>query len=292
MYMYRSRSTCLYACVACLIVALVAFIMIRMYYAQKEAGLSPSDKLISNMHLTFDDEFTSFSPYVDATGSSTCAANGSGIWQTLYYNCTRTTASNLEAETYTDNSFSISDGVLAIKAATSTAGYTSGIITTEHSFSQTYGYFEIRAKLPAGRGLWPAFWLLPIDMSWPPEIDAMEAFGDTNPVKGEGGRTMIHYASHFSPNNTVCGDWHDTGTDVTADFHTYGVDWEPDLITYYFDGKPYATCPANADANKPMYMLVNLAVGGAGSWPGAPDATNAWPAFLQVDYVRAYAKNL
>jgi len=90
----------------------------------------------------------------------------------------------------------------------------------------------------------------------------------------------------------VCGDWHDTGTDVTADFHTYGVDWEPDLITYYFDGKPYATCPANADANKPMYMLVNLAVGGAGSWPGTPDATNAWPAFLQVDYVRAYAKNL
>jgi beta-glucanase (GH16 family) len=253
----------------------------------------PSEKLIEGMHMTFDDEFTTFSQYLDANGKVTCDPGGSGIWQTMYYNCTRTTASNNEAEVYDASSTSVTDGVLTI-AATPKPGqplpYTSGIITTQYSFSQTYGYFEIRAQLPAGSGLWPAFWLLPLDKTWPPEIDAMEAFGDTNPANGEGSRTQIHYASHTPPDNQICGNWFDTKVDVTAGFHTYGVDWEPDGITYYFDGTPYATCPPNPAANKPFYMLINLAVGGTGSWPGVPNAANIWPAQLKVDYVRAYQK--
>jgi beta-glucanase (GH16 family) len=193
-----------------------------------------------------------------------------------------------------DNPFSTSNGVLTIKAAASSAQvlsavgawakYTSGLITTQFSFSQTYGYFEIRAKLPKGEGLWPAFWLLPKDETWPPEIDAMEAFGAPNP-QGDGGVTMIHYASHALKNGNSCGAWYNTGVDITAAFHNYGVDVEPSGITYYFDGKPYATCAPNPDVNKPMYMLVNLAVGG---WPGSPNAQTAFPASLQVQYVRAY----
>ena len=101
---------------------------------------------------------------------------------------------------------------------------------------------------------------------------------------------MIHYASHALVSAQNCGGWYNVGTDITAGFHTYGVDVEPTGITYFFDGRPYASCPGNAAADKPMYMLINLAVGGPGSWPGTPNASNVWPAVMQIDYVRAYQR--
>jgi beta-glucanase (GH16 family) len=271
------------------------------------------------MHMVFDDEFNSFSRYVDASGNITCKSGGSGIWQTVFNFCSRTEQANYESEVYEDpnaiafirkvsialasldpeNPFSVASGILTIKAIPadaqttkavgSWAKYTSGLITTQFSFSQVYGYFEIRAKLPAGRGLWPAFWLLPEDGTWPPEIDAMEAFGATS-LAGQGGAAMIHYASHSTNKAEECGAWYNTGVNITSGFHTYGVDVESTGITYYFDGKPYVTCKPNADAAKPLYMLVNLAVGSAASWPGAPDSTTVFPAYLQVDYVRAYTR--
>ncbi len=275
----------------------------------------PSDEMPRNdMRLTFNDDFNSFSRYTDGKGGISCEAGGVGTWQTVYHFCSRTIASNFENEIYIDQNFidylnsraatptaavspfSVADGILTIEARPSDepiikaagwwARYTSGLITTQFSFSQQYGYFEMRAKLPRGKGLWPAFWLLPIDKSWPPEIDAMEAFGGPN-HRGEGSLTKIHYASHEITKK--CGSWVDIGTDISQNFHRYGVLWEPDKITYYFDGKPYGTCPGNKDANQPFYMLVNLAVGGEGSWPGTPTTTNEWPAFMHVDYVRAYA---
>jgi beta-glucanase (GH16 family) len=88
--------------------------------------------------------------------------------------------------------------------------------------------------------------------------------------------------------NQNCGAWHNVGVNITQGFHTYGVDVEPTGITYFFDGSPYASCPANSAVNKPLYMIVNLAVGGVGSWPGTPNSSNVWPAYLYVDYVRAY----
>jgi beta-glucanase (GH16 family) len=269
------------------------------------------------MHLVFDDEFNSFSRYVDSKGNITCKSGGTGTWQTVFNFCSRTEQGNYEAEVYEDpnaiaylkkesiaaaendpeNPFSVNDGILSIKAIPadaqtttavgSWAKYTSGLITTQFSFSQIYGYFEIRAELPVGRGLWPAFWLLPEDGTWPPEIDAMEAFGNTN-LLGQGGPTFIHYASHSTNSAEQCGDWHNTNINITQGFHTYGVDVEPTGITYYFDGKPYMKCKTNTDAAKPLYMLINLAVGSAKSWPGAPDSSTVFPAYLQVDYVRAY----
>lgn len=279
---------------------LVLFITAGIYFYVKERQpapipvlLTPSEKLIAGMQMTFDDEFDTFNIYHDAHGNEMCGPGGVGTWQIMYYNCTRTTASNNEAQEYVSSSTVATDGILTIRAAPSQGQplpYTSGIITTQYSFSQIYGYFEIRAQMPKGAGLWPAFWLLPSDMSWPPEIDIMEAFGDTNPVNGGGGRTMIHYASHTPPDNQICGTWYDIGVDVTAGFHVYGVDWQPEGITYYFDGTPYASCPPNPASNKPFYMLINLAVGGHGSWPGVPNASNIWPAQLSIDYVRAYQK--
>jgi hypothetical protein len=144
-----------------------------------------SASLISKMNLTFDDEFNTLSLYTDSKGNTTCNSGGKGTWQTVYFFCSRTIPSNNEAEIYIDQSFlnwmnskekipvvrslpfAVNNGILtitvkptdpAIQAVAGFAKYSSGLLTTEYSFSQTYGYFEIRAKLPAGRGLWPAFW--------------------------------------------------------------------------------------------------------------------------------------
>jgi beta-glucanase (GH16 family) len=269
------------------------------------------------MVITFDEEFNSFSRYLDVNGNVTCNSGGTGRWQTVYQFCSRTSPANLEAEIYIDQNFidylnsqttlktaavspfSLNNGILTIEsnpsdqailtAAGSWAKYTSGLLTTEYSFSQLYGYFEIRAKLPVGQGLWPAFWLLPDDKSWPPEIDVLEAFGGPNQY-GEGGLTSLRYASHPLDEKEGCGQWHNVGVDLTKNFHTYGVDWEPTGITYYFDDAPIGTCKSNTAASKPFFILVNLAVGGPGSWPGTPDNTNVWPARLEVDYIRAYQK--
>jgi len=283
---------------------------------QNTPVVNPAD-IHSGMTLTFNEDFKSFKQYTDADGNISCGPGGSGIWQTVYHFCSRTNASNFEAELYIDpqfiahlkkvlpieaqsdpdNPFSTDNGILTITAKPSSkevieaagwwAKYTSGFISTQFSFSQQYGYFEMRAKMPKGKGLWPAFWLLPIDKSWPPEIDVMEFFGDVN-EKGEGGLTKIHYASHAIEKGKSCGEWADMGVDLTVEFHTYGVKWEPSGFIFYFDDKPYATCPTNTDANQPMYLVANLAVGGAGSWPGEPNSATVWPSEMNIDYIRAY----
>ncbi len=124
--------------------------------------------------------------------------------------------------------------------------------------------------------MWPAFWLLPTDGTWPPELDAVEMLGN-NP-------TTIYTSTHsqVASAKTVATQVADT----SKGFHTYGVDWEPDRVTYYFDGNAISSLATPADMNKPMYMIVNLTVGGVGSWPGAATGETG---HLLVDYVRAYA---
>ncbi|MES2748917.1 MAG: glycoside hydrolase family 16 protein [Patescibacteria group bacterium] len=271
--------------------------------------------LLKTMRLTFNEDFNELSRYVDQNGNVTCEPGGRGIWQSVYHFCSRTIAPNYDSQLYIDQNFIdhvnqsgfgtttarnstwVKDGILTIevkpsdevikKAAGAWAKYTSGLLTTQFSFSQQYGYFEMRAQVPTGDGIWPAFWLLPIDKSWPPEIDVMESFGGLN-RKGEGGNYQIHYASHTKDIKGLCGTWFNTGVDITAGFHTYGVNWQPDGITYYFDGTPYAFCPPNPDANQPFYMLLNVAVGSEPSWSGMPTSANTWPVYMNVDYVRAY----
>ena len=159
--------------------------------------------------------------------------------------------------------------------------YSSGQINSYSSFSQLYGYFEMSAKLPAGQGLWPAFWLLPADTSWPPEIDIMEVLGHDPTTL----YTTVHYngrgGRHMSTGTST------TVADMSADFHTYGVDWQADYITWYFDGQQVFKTATPAGLNEPMYILANLAVGG--NWPGSPNATTPFPAEYQIDYIRVYA---
>ena len=160
--------------------------------------------------------------------------------------------------------------------------YVSGLIDTYKSFSQLYGYFEVRAQLPAGQGLWPAFWLLPADDVNTSELDAFEVLGnDPSSLYATVHGTTGGQSASLSEKLAVA--------DTSAGFHTYGVDWEPDTVTFYMDGVEIASEPTPASMDKPMYVLLNLAVGGAGSWPGAPDGTTPAAAQFNIDYVRAYA---
>jgi len=139
----------------------------------------------------------------------------------------------------------------------------------------------MRARMPGGRGLWPAFWLLPVDRSWPPEIDVLEILGNDP--------TTLHTNAH----SKASGKHTDAPSvirlpDTSAGFHSYAVDWEADEIRWYFDGVEVARVPTPPDMHKPMYMLVNLAVGG--HWPGSPDASTSFPAVLAIDWIRAYRR--
>jgi serralysin len=245
--------------------------------------------------LTFDDEFNSLSLW---TGSS-------GTWATTYWwqdqnGSGASLHTNGEQEWYINSQYgptasvkpwSAANGVMTLTAAPASAEisslingykYTSGMLNTYHTFSQTYGYFEMRAELPAGQGLWPAFWLLPKDGSWPPELDIMEVLGNDP--------TRLYTTAHTNASGAHTFDsLGTTVADTSAGFHTYAVDWQADKITWYFDGKSVHETATPADMHKPMYVMTNLAVGGY--WPGAPDGSTPFPAHMDVDYVRAWTSN-
>jgi beta-glucanase (GH16 family) len=252
--------------------------------------INPGD-LAGTANLTFNDEFNTLSLWNGQTGKwstsdswdnqagYTLSGNGEQQW---YVN-------DQYAPTQAVKPWTVSNGVLDITASATTPdikalvhdqNYTSGQLNTFHSFSQTYGYFEMKAELPSGAGLWPAFWLLPKDQSWPPELDVMEQLGQ-DPNK--------FYATVHS---AASGDHTQVSTpistsDLTTGFHTYGVDWEADNITWYLDGKQVFEAATPADLHSPMYMIVNLAVGGY--WPGSPTSAGEFPATMQVDYIHAYS---
>src|SRR6185436_4594463 len=100
-------------------------------------------------------------------------------------------------------------------------------VLTQNTFAQTYGYFEASIQMPAGHNEGGAFWLMPQNGNWPPEIDIAEVPGDTPNVLIT---SMI--------NGTVNNPLHTVPVDLTAGFHTYGLDWEPTTTTWYLDGTP------------------------------------------------------
>jgi beta-glucanase (GH16 family) len=244
------------------------------------------------LQLTFADEFDSFRRWKD----------GRGVWRTTFRDGKgqddwdlRTLRWNKELQLYVDpdfapgggpplrlDPFAVEHGALQIAlrptdqahaARLNNFKYVSGLITTQPSFTQTYGYFEIRAKLPRGKGVWPAFWLLPADLSWPPEIDILESVGDPGVV----------YTTFHSTAAKIEGREHRVSPD---DFHVYAVGWDRDHIAWFVDGREVRREKTPADMHKPMYMLANVASGG--DWAGAPDASTRFPAKLTIDYIRAY----
>jgi beta-glucanase (GH16 family) len=238
--------------------------------------------------LTFSSDFADFKGDVGR------------IWRTTYGDGRqggegeRTLAGNGELELYVDprlgaqigadglDPFRIADDDLAIVAKPtppdllpklSGRPYESGVVTTQPSFSQRYGYFEARAKLPEGKGLWPALWMLPSDMSWPPEIDVMESIGDP-------------LTAYMSVHSKTDGNFTQTVKLADRGFHTFAVSWDPKTLVWYVDGVEVSRRPTPADMHKPMYFIANLAVGG--NWPGAPDASTRFPADFVIQFIRAY----
>ncbi len=205
-------------------------------------------------------------------------------WNTTFPWGRRTTPSNNELQWYVDNAFEFTGNTVRIRADKKTVNdykYTSGMLASWNKFSQTYGYFEMRAKLPKGKGYWPAFWLLPASGKWPPEVDIMEALGHMP--------TKVYMTSHASINGVmkqVGGNY--IGPDFSKGFHTFGVHWQPNLLVYYIDGVERFRTQTNVP-NEPMYLIANLAVGG--KWPGNPDSSTVFPNHLEIDYIRVYQED-
>lgn len=209
---------------------------------------------------------------------------------------------NNELEYYTNsnNNIRIESGNLIIESRKETTGaskFTSGKIVSAGLFSKTYGRFESRIRLPKGRGLWPAFWMLPDNNTWPMtgEIDIMENRGDTPSIING----TLHYGSSW-PNNQNDTDKHDFIQDLSGGFHVYSVEWDPDVIRWYIDDvlfktetrNPNSLNPASSNDpwpwNKNFHILLNLAVGG---WftgvTNAADVELIKPTF-EIDYIRVY----
>ena len=164
-----------------------------------------------------------------------------------------------------------------------TMDYTSGAMTTLDKFSQKYGWFEIRCRMLKGKGFWPAFWLLPVRNVWPPEIDVFENLGHEN----HSIHCTVHWKNVEGKHAAQGFEYKSPTVDYTEDFHTYAVDWEPSSVAWYIDGQKVTEC-TKGSPGEPMYLLVNLAVGGG--WPGNPNAETVFPSTFAVSYVRAYAK--
>lgn len=167
--------------------------------------------------------------------------------------------------------------------------YTSARLNTSGKFSQTYGRFEVRLKMSAGRGTWPAFWLLGTTGSWPNggEIDVMENVGsEPSTVHGTVHGPGYVGVRRLSRGHTITGAYAD-------DFHVFAVDWTPEGISWSVDGAVYhQVVPADVRGHRwafddPFYLILNLAVGGV--WPGDPDGDTSFPNTLTVDYVRVTA---
>jgi beta-glucanase (GH16 family) len=189
-----------------------------------------------------------------------------------------------QKETYTG-----SDGV--------TRNYTSARLKTQGLFNQAYGRFEARIKIPAGQGMWPAFWMLGNDISsvhWPKcgEIDIIENIGkEPGTVHGS-----LHSSSTTSRTSDASAPFSlPAGQNFAGDFHLYAVEWEPGTIRFYADSNLYATFTQSQwptggawTFDHPFFIILNLAVGG--TWPGSPDNTTVFPQQMLVDYVRVYTK--
>ena len=165
-------------------------------------------------------------------------------------------------------------------------------IDTDGKFYQTYGYFEMEAKLPAGKGTWPAFWLFNHIGSRRPEMDIIEAYAGGNGW-GYTDSSGIARPSVYAPTvwkGDVDGQlmgtkMFDTGTDLSSGFHKYAVKWEPTKQTYYFDGKQVLV--VNATMPDPMYIILDLWYGSAAGYPDSTTPTGKANSY-EVNYVRAW----
>lgn len=214
-----------------------------------------------------------------------------------------------ELQYYLPDEVYLDGGMLHLRTQQRSFGpmkYTSGRLDTSGKFAPVYGRFEVCAKLPGGRGLWPAHWLYPQNRDWAmewamaqavaagqeraipeyrpwySEIDIMEFLGhEPNVVYG-----TLHYKSFQGESRSTSGNWH-ADVDFTRGFHLFTVEWEPDSMRWYVDDRLIHTSVVGIP-HTPHFIILNSAVGG--SWPGNPDSTTVFPQYHDIDYVRVYAR--
>ncbi|AIC96114.1 family 16 glycosylhydrolase [Shouchella lehensis] len=209
---------------------------------------------------------------------------------------------NNESQSYQEENVEIRDGHLVLRAEEETVtdehgtyDFTSGKVQTNGLFSQAYGKFEARMKLPEGQGYWPAFWMMPekdIYGGWAlsGEIDIMENRGSETDEVG----AAIHYGGQWPNNQYSGGAYRFPEGQSTTDFNVYSVEWEPGELRWYVNGNLYTRLTEwhsdngeyPAPFNQEFFLILNLAVGGW--YGGEPDATTEFPGEVVVDYVRVY----
>ncbi len=203
---------------------------------------------------------------------------------------------NNELESYTQQNVQVSNGTLKIIAKEEkiqNSNYSSGRINTIYKGDIKYGRIEARMKLPIGRGIWPAFWMLPTNEAygkWPQsgEIDIMESAG-SEPATVLG--TIVFGLPY--PNITASSAKFTLAQgDFSQDFHNYAIEWSENTIKWYIDGYLYSTKTiSNVGTlrwpfDQQFYILLNLAVGGR--FPSNPNSSTVFPQIFEIDYVRVY----
>jgi beta-glucanase (GH16 family) len=262
-----------------------------------------------SLHRTFHDDFDE---HPLKRGTWLPHYSGGAAWPEAQYwggarsQLKRQTKYNGEQQIYVDphyrglalrpldlDPFRVRNGVLSIvasrtppelQAALFDNPYISGILTTQASFSQKYGYFEIRSKIPVGTGVWPAFWMLANDGGWPPEIDIMEGRGQR---PGDLVQTT-HWRIPATQKIESCG-FDFLLPDAAVTFHNYGVLWLQDRVIYFIDRKPVSDIKVPVGFDDPMYMIINLAMGS--KWfggVGVVDGESPMMVEFQIDRVSAY----
>lgn len=165
--------------------------------------------------------------------------------------------------------------------------YSSGLLSTEtegrdgKGFVQLHGYWELRARLPRGQGLWPAFWLVAQTHEYWDEIDVFEVLGHEPDA--------IYHSTHFHNGGGTEGmSWGSRiyrGIDTSDGFHIYGLQITTNALIYSINGRETLRAPHALEV--PLYTIINLAVGG--TWPGDPDDSTIFPATMDIDYLRIYS---
>lgn len=217
-------------------------------------------------------------------------------WWAVDGGCTIMT--NNELQWYRPGNVSVANGRLRLQAREEpievpdgrSFPYTSGMVTTGPAYALegrpvkrafTYGYVEARLRVPSDTGLWPAFWMLPADEESEPEIDILETIDDRTTAA----RFHFHYqdgADERSLGHTF------RGPDLAAGWHRVAVDWRPGRVTWIVDGRARWEVTGEAVPDEPMYLVLNLAVGG--DYPDPPDETTTFPATFKVDWVRVWQR--
>ena len=245
----------------------VAALAAKSKRADSTAAKVPYGQKASDYVLTFAEEFDTFNP---------------AVWNDhIWY----------EKPNPTKN-FTVEKGLLKIWPQRDATGkFFNRTLDTDGKFEQKYGYFEMEAKLPRGKGTWPAFWLFAHPGNRRPEIDIMEAYpGGVEPwgYTDDAGvsRPTAYGATVWLDEGVSAGSrQYDAGKDLSAKFHKYAAKWEPGRITFYLDGKE--TYFVEANMTDPMYIIVDLWFGSSSGEPDESTPTGKGNSF-EINYIRAW----